>query len=421
MIGAGLPAPAAAEPPSLEFVAAAKVLMLRGRSAEARSVLQDLAARYRDSNDVDFLLGMLDVEAKDYDRAVQHFRAILARQPGAVRVRLELARAFYLDRDFENAFRQFQLARAGNPPAGVIASIDRFLSLIRREKSWSYSFSAAIAPDSNINNGTSDREAIIFGLPFELSDRTRRRSGTGIAIDTGAEFAPRIGEATRLKLGVAIQRRDYPGREFDDMIVAFQAGPRLVLDKWDLSLTATGFRRHFAGRRLSEGAGAKGEASYYTDARTAISLGLSAQHIRYPHHPLYTGSAYSAWASVTRALSPESFLSARIGASRKKARADDLASWSRSISLGYYRDLPGGFSVYVEPSHSRSIYDAPDPFFGERRKDSLMELRVTALNRRLDLHGFTPRVALTFARRRSTIDLYDYAQRRLEVGVTRAF
>jgi tetratricopeptide (TPR) repeat protein len=395
--------------------------MLGGRSAEARALLQDLAAQYRDSNDVDFLLGMLDVEAKDYDRAARHFRAILARQPGAIRVRLELARAFYLDRDFENAFRQFQLARAGNPPAGVIASIDRFLSLIRRQKSWSYSFSAAIAPDSNISTGTSDREAIIFGLPFELSDKTRRRRGTGIAVETGAEFAPRIGETTRLKLGVAVQRRDYPGRDFDDMIVAVDAGPRLVVDKWDLSLTATGFQRRFAGRRLSNGVGVKGEASFYIDARTAISAGLSAQQIRYPHHPLYTGSAYSGWASVTRALTPKSFLSARIGASRKGAKTADLAYWSGFISAGYYRDLPAGFSVYVEPSYSRSRYDAPDPFFGERRRDKLLELHLTVLNRRIDLRGFTPRIGLTLARRRSTIDLYDYSQRRIEVGVTRAF
>jgi len=34
---------------------------------------------------------------------------------------------------------------------------------------------------------------------------------------------------------------------------------------------------------------------------------------------------------------------------------------------------------------------------------------------------FTPRIALTIARRRSTIDLYDYSQRRIEVGVTSAF
>jgi hypothetical protein len=395
--------------------------MLSGRSGEARVLLQDLSRRYPDSNDVDFLLGLLAVEAADYRLAIRHFRAILSREPGAMRVRLELARAFYLDGDYENAFRQFQFARAGNPPESVVASIDRFLSLIRQQKSWSYSLSMAVAPDTNINNGTSDREAVIFGLPFELSDDARRRSGTGVAVEGGAEFAPRISERARLRIGAAVQHREYSGKDYDDLTVALHTGPRLVTGKWDLNLLGTGFQRRLGGRRLSEGFGAKVEATHHSDARTAISAGLSLQQIRYPHFPLHSGAAYSAWAGVTRALTPASFLTGRIGVSRKEARSGDLQNWSRWISVGYYRDLPAGFSVYGEPSYWDSRYDDPDPFFGVLRKDTIVQLRLAVLNRRIDVRGFTPRLAVTFARRRSTIDLYDYSQRRIEVGVTRAF
>ena len=421
-LGLVAPAPASAQEPGYgEGIRAAKWLILNGRAADARSLLQGLAVRHRDSNDVDFLLGMLAVDGREYDLAIRHFRAMLVRQPDAVRVRLELARAFYLKRDYDNAFRQFQFARAGRVPPGVAGTIDRFLAAIRREKNWSYNVSVAIAPDTNINNGTSSREVVLFGLPFELSDETRRQSGVGVAIDGAAEFAPRIGERMRLKLGGAVIRREYKGKEFDDTPFALYAGPRLTLDKWDLGATGTAFRRRFGGISLSEGFGAKLDATYYTDARTALSLTLSAQQVRYPHYPHQSGPAYSAWAGVIRALTPSSSLNGRLGVTRRIARAPELASWSQSISVGYYRDLPGGFSIYVEPGFSRFRYDAPDPFFGERRRDDLYELRFAILNRRILLSGFTPKVGFTWTGRKSNIDLYDYNQQRFEVGVTRAF
>jgi outer membrane protein len=415
-------APAAAQQRTyVEAIQTAKALMLNGRTADARSLLQDLAKQHRNSNDIDFLLGMLAVDSRDYDLAVRHFRAMLVREPRAVRVRLEPARAFYLKRDYDNAFRQFQFARAGKLPPGAGATIDRFLAAIRREKSWSYSFSVAVAPDTNINNGTSAREVELFGLPFELSEDTRRRSGIGAAIEAGAELAPRISEHVRLKVGGALLRREYEGKEFDDTTVALYAGPRLMLDKWDLSATGTAFQRRFGGSRLNEGFGVKIDGTYYKDARTALSLSLAAQQIRYPRYPLQTGPAYSAWAGFIRALTPSSSLNARIGVSRKTARVPELASWSQSFSVGYYRDLAGGFSIYAEPGFTRSHYDAADPFFEARRKDNVSELRLAVLNRRIVMQGFTPRVSFTLTRRKSTIELFDYTQRRIELGFTSAF
>ena len=415
-------APVASEPAGLgEGVATAKTLMLSGRGEEARTLLEELSARYRDSNDVDFLLGIGAMEAADHDRAIRHFRAILVRQPRAVRVRLELARAFYLDGDYENAYRQLQFARAGNPGRSVVATIDRFLGLIRQQKDWSYNLNFAIAPDSNINSGSSATDVVLFGLPFELSPDTRRQSGVGVVAEGGVEFAPRISDGARLKLAAAVQRREYKGSEFDDMTVVLSAGPRVVRGAWDLSLAGVGFRRWLGRKTLAQGLGAKAETTHHLDARTAVLAGAAAQRIRYPSYPLQSGSAFSAWAGLVRALTPDSSINARLGVSRRTAGAPELASWSGSIATGYYRDLPGGFSIYLEPSLGLARYDAEDPFFGVRRRDRLIEMRFAVLHRRIILSRFTPRISLTWTRRNSSIDLYDFSQRRLEIGVTSRF
>jgi len=422
LVGGMLNSPAAADgPPVHTSVASAKALMQSGRSAEARQLLQELATRNPRSNDIDFLLGLLAVQSSDYDTAVDHFRSILVRSPNAVRVRLELGRTFFLKHDYENAFRQFQFARAGKLPRGVGSSIDRYVAAIRKQQDWSYKVSVAIAPDSNINNGTSSRETELFGLPFELSENTHRKSGIGVAIDASAEFAPQVSDNVRLRFGAAVQRRQYRDADFNDMVVAVQAGPRVEFRGWDLSLLATGFRRQLGGRRLSEGAGARLEGIYTPGARTQVSFGLAGHEVRYPDYSLQDGRSFSAWSGAVRAITPSSSINARVGGSRKTARTPELASWSGWIAAGYYRDLPGGFSIYVEPSYGSSRYDAADPFFGRRRKDRLLELQLAVLHRRIVFTRFTPRVGLTFTRRDSNIDLYDFNQRRLEVGLTSSF
>lgn len=422
LAGCLLPSPGAATAPAFHTsVANAKALIQSGRLTEARQLLQQLATSNPGSNDVDFLLGLIAVQSRDYDTAVDRFRFILVRSPDAARVRLELGRAFFLKHDYENAFRQFQFARAGKLPPGVGPSIDRYVTAIRQQKDWSYKINFAIAPDSNINNGTSSRETEIFGLPFELSEDSRQKSGIGVAIDTSAEFAPRVSDNTRLRLGAAMQHRQYRDTDFNDTTLALHAGPRLELRGGDISLLATGFRRQFGGRRLSEGVGARLEGTYAPGARTQISFGLTAHEVRYPDYPLQDGRSFSAWSGAERALTPSSSINARIGAGRKTARTPELASWSGWIAAGYYRDLPGGFSVYIEPSYGSSRYDAADPFFGKRRNDRLLELQLAVLHRRIVFTRFTPRIALTFARRDSNIDLYDFSQRRLEIGLTSSF
>jgi len=122
-----------------------------------------------------------------------------------------------------------------------------------------------------------------------------------------------------------------------------------------------------------------------------------------------------------RALTPASILTARVGGGRQSTKTPELSSSSVWTSVGYYRDLEGGFSIYAEPSYGVSRYGAADPFFARRRVDRLAQLQFALLNRRIVLSRFTPRIALTIARRFSTINIYDFTQRRLEVGFTSSF
>jgi tetratricopeptide (TPR) repeat protein len=233
----------------------ARNLMSQGKLDEAAAVLDArLVVSPKDVQAL-FLKGMIAVAKKDNRAAIRVFRSILIDHPNAARVRLELARAFYLDKDYGNAMRQFQFALAGKPPPEVAANINKYVAAIRDAKSLSYNFGIALAPDTNLNTGSSAREVTLFGLPFDLSEEARHRSGVGVAIDAGAEWAPRLGKNKRLRLGFSSQRREYSGSNFDDMTVAAYAGPRWVSGKWDLSLLGTAYKRWYGAKPLQPGGG----------------------------------------------------------------------------------------------------------------------------------------------------------------------
>ena len=411
----------AASQPSPFWDDAARQLMNQGQLEEAAAILDARLAVAPKDTQARFLKGMIAVAKKDNRQATRIFRSILIDEPSATRVRLELARAFFLAKDYGNAMRQFQFALAGNPPPEVVANIKLYIAAIRDAKSVSYNFGVAIAPDTNLNTGSSAREVSLFGLPFDLSEDAKQRSGIGLALEAGAEWAPRIGKDKRLRLGLNGQRREYSGSDFDDMTIAGYAGPRLVSGQWDLSLLATTYKRWYGGHSYNRAVGVRAEATYYFNPRLGISGAASAQWLRHRQARERDGRLVSLNGGAFYALTSSSAVTVKVGVSRQDARINPYSSWSGFVAAGYFRDLPMGFSVYVEPAFSIARYDEALLGFGKVRSDNTQSVQVTLLNRHLVLTRFTPRIAYTFTRQTSSIPLYEFTRNRLEIGLTTVF
>lgn len=416
---AAVPCSAQAGPDAWD--AKARALMNEGKFAEATALIdQHLQQRPRDVQ-ARFLKGMVAMAEGKYEQAVRVFRSILIDQPKAVRVRLELARAFYLAEDYENATRQFQFALAADPPPGVAATIRGYLATIRDAKSFSYNFTASLAPDTNLNGGSSAREVTLFGIPFDLTEDARQRSGVGLAVEGGAEWLPSIGPGKRLRLGMHAERREYAGSKFDDMILAAYAGPRIVAGDWDVSVLGTAYRRWYGSDPYNGALGARVDATFHATSRLDVSAAVAANFTRYNIETYRDGRIGSVSTSAFYTLTPTSALTLRTGVIREKTREAAFSNWSGFAAAGYFRELPIGFSMYIEPSLSRASYDEALLAFGRKRKDTTKSVLITLLNRHIVLGRFTPRISYTYTNQRSSIGLYQFDRNRLEAGLTTAF
>ncbi|HWA61001.1 MAG TPA: porin family protein [Caulobacteraceae bacterium] len=413
-------APIAAPRPAAN-VETAKRLVAENRLDEAEAMLRELLAGAPHDPEVLFLLAMVAEAKGQYAEAIARLRAILEDHPGAARVRLELGRAFFLSGDDANAERQFQLALAQKLPAGVEGNVQKYLAAIRARRSWSLSVSMAFAPDSNVNAATGASQVDIYGLPFTLSPDARRHSGAGLAVDLAGEWSPRLGRTARLRLGATADAVVYGRSDFDDITATAYAGPSKLGDRWQASALFVGTRRWYGGQVYYEGPGGRLEGAYVPTARLRLDASAELQRLSYRLNPGQSGTAATLNASALYALDPASLVHVAAWASRLGARDPAYGYWSGGAAAGYLRELPKGFSVSVEPSISRTVYDRPLAAFGAVRRDTTFQVSVGLLNRRLHWRGLAPRVAVVWADNRSSIPLYGFSRLRGELRLTRQF
>ena len=209
--------------PDVKGRAEAQALINAGRFVEAVNILVPLVQGDVVEADTLFIYGLAALGASQQegmadnarenllDEAIGAFHAMLVKEPGLVRVRLELARAFFLKGEDALARRHFEHVLAGKPPAGVVLNVNRFLAQMRARKRWSTYVGFALAPDTNIGGGSDERTIYIGGLPFQRDADELTTSGVGISVWGGGEYQYPLGERLRLRAGGDVSRREYKG------------------------------------------------------------------------------------------------------------------------------------------------------------------------------------------------------------------
>jgi tetratricopeptide (TPR) repeat protein len=412
---------AATQQQTISDVAAAQLLVANNRLDDARKLLEYILSSRPEDRDALFLLGNVAVAQNKYDEAVSLFRRLLVLEPDAERVRLELARAFFLKGDYQNADRQFRFARAGDIPDAAKENIDHFLGAISRLREWTFDFALGLAPDTNQNAATSASQVQIFGLPFTLDPNARSQSGVGLAGSADGEWSPLVSDNIKARIGAGISRIEYSGGKFDDMTVSGYAGPQFLYPDWDFSLLATGFQRWYGHKSFVSGIGGKlaGEYGITSNLLAAGSVGIQAVTDRFT--PEQSGTLYTTQAQAAYVLSPSSLAQLQLGFNRQDAKIGAYSYSGLWVSAAYQRDLPVGFSASLQPAWFVTRYDEALAAFGKKRADDTLMLNLTLLNRRLDYHGFTPRFSYTFTDQHSNLALYSYTRHQFQIGLTSQF
>ena len=417
----------------------ARVLIENGKYDEALDALHPLAKTHPKRIDILFLLGLAAIERSEQpditeaDRealladAITALRTILIDRPDLVRVRLELARAFFLNGDDGLARDHFERVLAGNPPPSVVANVQLFLDSIRARRRWSMYLGAALLPSTNFGRDPHENTIItVPGLPdFPFRPDETRKSGVGISVWAGGQYHYPLTERLRLLLGSNASLQQYPGKEFDRMSLSGHVGPRWLAGRnTEVSLLAN-VRKNWVGASLySSDIGTKLQVGHRFTRRINFTGQVYWQRSKFRTNKFLDGSLrdfslYGNWL-----ITPTVRAEAAAGYARERPKNPLYHNASRWGRIGVSVILPRGFTSGASYELRRKQYKGGSIFAtldGSSRRDRTRILRASVYNRAFTLYGFSPKLTITNEAQKSSGQFHNYKSTSAELSFVRQF
>lgn len=394
----------------------------RGQHGAAAALLEALTADTRSEirTEAYFRLGKLRHRMAEYARAVAAFEAALALAPDAQPIRLEMARSLAAMGDNAAAARQLRKAQSAGLPEDVARAVDRISTALLGERCFGGSFEFGLAPDSNINRATSANTIEIGGLPLQLDEDARSRSGVGATFAGQAYWRPSIAEDAAWLSRLSVGANLYGDSDFNDITAALTTGPEWHGDFGRLTLAASASRRWFGGERYADRYGPTFEWLAPLTRTSQANVRLSVLKQRYQQNALQDGTEYAGEIRLEKALSPRLYGRASLSGSRATAKDDAYALKSLGGDLLLSRDF-GRLTVFAGGGYRWTRGDGVFLLFGDRRRDDRIDLNAGVALRSLSVAGLAPVVRLTHTDNKSSLTLYDFRQTRVEFALSREF
>ena len=418
-------------------ISTARALVESQRYAEALAILGPLVPDHPDQTDVRFLIGLAssrgaqapgleeDQRLALLDQAIAAFRSILIRRPELVRVRLELALAFYLKEDDQLAREHFERALVGRPPAELVANINRFLNIMRGRRRWRGYFGFSLAPDTNINAASDAQFIYLNGLPFRRGAQGRASSDIGIVGWGGGEYQFPLAERWRLRSGLDLNHREYKGKRFDQTYAGVYVGPRWLFSRnTEMSLLATASQRWFGQYSFNYDYGARLEVLHRVFAGFRLNARALWSDRKYQQQKFLEGPLMVFSLGANYVPFPIVQVNALVGYQQQEAVShqwNNAGYWTR---VGTNVALPWGFSVGLTAEFRWTDYEGswfPFTTDGSTRADHTRILGATLLNRAITVFGFSPQVAFSNQVRTSNAQLFDFQRNLVEMRWVRQF
>ncbi len=362
------------------------------------------------------------------DEAIAAFREMLVADPALVRVRLELARVFFLKGEDRLAKRHFERVLAGEVPREVAANVRTFLIQIRARRRWDLHAGFSLAPDTNIG-ATSDERVIYINvggarLPFTRDAEDLTTSGIGVSIWTGGEYQVPLRDRLRLRAGANASRREYEGNLFDQTFLTGHAGLRwLVSRRTEASVLASVQRRWSAGAPDHDALGGRLEIGHRFTRRVTANVRASWHDRSYRTRDYLDGPVADISLGGSAVITPTVRAEAALGWGRERPETERWRHERRWVRSGVTVALPRGFTVGASAELRETGYEGNwfPHTAGEPREDRTRSFRASVHNRALAWKGFSPQVSVVNETRKTNAQLYDYERTGGELRFVKLF
>lgn len=386
------------------------------------------------------------LEENRLNTARQLLNALLADNPTLHRARLELARAYYLSADYDQAELEAQrvLDDPETPPS-VRATVLAFQAQIREDRrrfadrhQWLPSIYLGVAYDSNLNFGPARDVIDIGGLPFAVAPNSQENEDWAGVIDAGLThiYNPGVrfeaGEQTGFFIWESQLNGYYRGYfdedDFNLGVATLRTGPTwFVPSRWRANIGLQGDQVWLGDGRLAFYTSLNPNVTWQLSPSTDFSLeGI----VAYRDYSRSVDSGRDGWYQWGGAKLSRYFNNRRFGlqggAGYFNFDADDnrFSFKGPDLFVGVVADTWTGGSVFARAGYRNYDFKGIEPGFNVSRDDD--EYRLSAGFRHDFQGGLLRNWSLlgdyTFTDNESDkTPIYTYDRNFLNLGLSRAF
>lgn len=270
----------------------ARALLDKGDAKAAYSLLEPLETQRAGDPEYDFLLGLAALEVGKNTNAVFALERVLAVDPGHVRARAEIARAYLALGETKTAKQEFESVRQQGVPPEVAATIDKLISAVERIDDEGRTTvrgyaEATFGHDTNVNSATAASGITVpaWGGPIlTLNSASRQQSDLFGTLGAGISVRHPLSREWALIAGLNASKRMNHNRDdtFDTGLVDTHLGLVRTYGKDVFSAVLQYNQLWVDNNRYREASGFTTQWQHNYDARTQSSLYVQYSSLVFP-------------------------------------------------------------------------------------------------------------------------------------------
>lgn len=409
----------------------ARTLLDAGRAKAAYELLEPLESAKAGEPRFDFLLGLAALEIGHNTRAVFALERVLAMEPGNVRARAEIARAYLALGEAETARQEFETVQKQGVPADVSLTLERFIAAARRvEDQGKPSLNGYVeiygGYDTNVNVGPNRSSVVIPGIsssPAILSDDSKANADFFGNLAAGVNGRIPLSPSAALLGGVSGSYRMHQDKEQFDL-GSGEANAGLVTSSGKHVWTVMGqaAQVNVDDRRYRKAIGATGQWQYNLDARNQLSGFVQYSALHYPRQQIRDADRWVAGGAYAHMWRDGAVGFASLYGVTERPESSDvrfIGFDGLGMRLGARANIGANTTLFGGVSYELRRYDARDPSFATVRKDNQYGMLFGATYAFARDWTLTPQLNLT--RNQSNTELNTYHREILSLAIRREF
>lgn len=375
-----------------------------------------------------FLLGIAAKQTDKLADAGKHLEKLIALDPNASRAKLELADVAQRQGNSKKAKQLLLDVKASNPPAGVVATIDRLLASLeargRQQKSWRIRTSLGWLHDSNANAGPTSNTVELYGVPFTLSTDAKETSDSASVLRLGFDHNKAISNSMSWQSNVSFSWTDYKTlNNLDSVSWSGSSGAAWRQNNttiWSLPLLYNWVKIGHVSNFYYYSYGIAPQVRFISSPKLSYSIGTSITHKKYLSSNARNTTSYSLSPSFDYKINTRGTLRVGASVSEDDSGLQYYSNNSLGLNVSYFHNFSKHLIMTLSGGYAELGYKGKEAAYSKKREDTNTRLGFNLLYH-LKSIGSELVFAVNYSDNDSNLGMYAHKRTQTSISIRKAF